>query len=85
MNVYRQPQHDRLLIHLVNNGKDARPVSEFLPAHDLTIRLKTDGRPVRVYGLREGEAVSAAADGSEVVIHLPKLTLYEVVVVEGAG
>ena len=32
MNVYRQPQQGRLLIHLVNNGHDARPVSEFRPS-----------------------------------------------------
>ena len=83
MNVYRQPQHKRLLLHLVNNGKDARPVSEFLPAHDLTIRLRTEGRPVKVYALREGEAVSASTDDSNVVICLSKLTLYEVIVVEG--
>ncbi|NPV08719.1 MAG: hypothetical protein HPY83_12270 [Anaerolineae bacterium] len=84
MNVFRQPQHQRLLIHLVNNGHDARPVSEFLPAHDLVLRLKEVGGPVEVYSLREKETLTAARKGSGIEVRLPRLTLYEVIVVEAA-
>lgn len=82
MNVYRQPDRGRTLVHLVNNGKDARPVSEFLPAHDLVLRVKTDGAPVKVYSLREKEPLTTETGSGEVVVRLSKLTLYEVIVVE---
>lgn len=84
MNVYRQPQQGRLLIHLVNNGHDARPVSEFLPVHDLVIRLNQVAGPVEVYSLRENEPLAAKRAGNGIEIRLDKLTLYEVIVVEEA-
>lgn len=79
---YKQEGTDRVIIHLVNNTFDGRPVREFLPVSDLKLKIRSSKKPSKVFALREGqEVVSSYADGA-LSIGLPKLESYEVVVVE---
>jgi hypothetical protein len=79
---YRQKTRNRVILHLVNNTVDGRPVREFLPVHDIVIRLRSSEKPTKVYTLREGlEPVTAHLEGA-LSITIPTLSLYEVVVVE---
>ena len=76
----RQP--GRLLIHLVNNTGDMqRPMSEIIPIHDARISVRCE--PIkRVYALWSKMDLAFTEGDGAVSFVLPKLGLYEVIVLE---
>ena len=79
---YYQATSNRMILHLVNNTVDGRPVREFLPVSDIQLRLRLSQQPSNVYALREGEELVSGYANGVLSITIPKLTLYELVVVE---
>ncbi|MDD3925226.1 MAG: beta-galactosidase trimerization domain-containing protein [bacterium] len=79
--IYKQTEPDRLIIHLVNNTVDGRPINEFLPIRDITLKLNIGHKPGNVFPLRENDDLSYSFDVA-LHIHIPCLKLYEVIVVE---
>ncbi|UCH36093.1 MAG: hypothetical protein JSV65_06985 [Armatimonadota bacterium] len=79
---WRNKAPDTDLIHLVNNTADMhRPVGEFIPVRDITIRLARD-RVSRVHSLRLDADIPYETRGGVVVATLPMLDEYDVVVIE---
>ena len=85
VDAYRVADSNRLTIHLVNNTIDGRAVGEFLPVSDITIGVRTREQPGKVFGLREKENIAVRWREGQLEIRLPKLTMYEVIVVELPG
>ncbi len=79
---YKQESKHRVIVHLVNNTIDGRPVREFLPVNDIRIQMNSPQEPAKVFALREGEVLENTYSDGILCINLSKLTLYEVVVVE---
>ncbi|HEY3298067.1 MAG TPA: beta-galactosidase trimerization domain-containing protein, partial [Armatimonadota bacterium] len=79
---FRQKDSNRVILHLVNNSVDGRPVREFLPALDIRIRVESSDQPRKVFALREGEKLESSYADGVLSIALPKLTQYEVIVLE---
>lgn len=79
---YSQEAQDRMIFHLVNNTIDGRPVREFLPVSDIKVHFRSTQEPSRVYALREGGKVQTAFENGRLTVSIPKLELYEVIVVE---
>lgn len=80
MELWRQP--GRLVLHLVNNtGDGIRPIAETIPVHDVVVHVQAPpGATARaVSGVQLAQAY---ADGA-LRLHLPRLDLYEIVVIEG--
>jgi hypothetical protein len=76
----RQADPDRLIVHLVNNTGDMqRPISEIIPVRDVRIRLR-GGSASQVRSLRTGP-LSFTSDEHRLEFTIPELRLYEVVVV----
>ncbi len=82
MEVREQSHPPRLLIHLVNNTGDMqRPMYHTIPVHDLRIRVEKAGiRSVR--SLRGAAGLSADINENGADILLPRLDLYDILVVE---
>lgn len=83
----RQPSHNRLLVHLVNNTGDMqRPVAELIPIRDIVLDFAPPC-PRRVYSLRSGLALEpksrVSPDGAERFSFVfPYLEDYDVIVIE---
>lgn len=80
--MYRQDTPKRILIHLVNNTVDGRPVNEFLPVNDLTLNLRLNQRPRAVSALRENDDIQWSFASDKLTIDQIRLTTYDVIVVE---
>ncbi len=80
--IRRQSDPSRMLIHLVNNTGDMqRPIQEIIPLHDIRIRVAVAGEPrVSAESLRLDLEYDEIGGGIEFI--LPRLALYELVVVE---
>ena len=80
--VRRQADPSRLLIHLVNNTGDMqRPISEIIPVHNLRVCLRRNGvKNIRM--LHAGISLPFTCADGVVEFALPELGLYEVIVVE---
>lgn len=79
----RQSEPDRLLVHLVNNTGDMqRPISEIIPVHDLKVRVRRDAPTKRVHALSTCQALSFTASDGYIEFELPTLDLYEIVVIQ---
>ena len=78
----RQTDPSRLLVHLVNNTGDMqRPMSEIIPIHDVRVCLRYD-HVRRVRALRTETDLGFTQDGGIIEFTLPELGMYEVIVVE---
>lgn len=82
VDAYRTEESQALTIHLVNNTVDGRAVTEFLPVADISISVRTPTRPAKVFALREKEKVTFSWCDGQLEIRLPRLTMYEVIVIE---
>ena len=84
--VRRQPQRNRLIIHLVNlTGEMTRPIEEVVTVRDVEISLKGVGEPVSVYARRLGRPLECRYGGDVCTFTLPVLEEYEVITVEPYG
>lgn len=80
--VYRQKSYSRILIHLVNNTIDGRPVNEFIPVKEIRLRLNLTEKPKKVFGLRENKRIVGSSTSEGFIIRLSVLHLYEIIVLE---
>jgi hypothetical protein len=80
MEVFRQPS--RLLIHLINNSVDGRPVCQFFPVQDIQLMLHIGTKPRRIFALRENKNLNISISEECVTIKNIGLVLYDIVVVE---
>jgi hypothetical protein len=80
--LFRQKNPDRLLIHLVNVSVDGRPVNEFLPVRDINLKVRVDRKPKKVFALRENTALESSCDGTNLKIKGLSLSVYDVIVLE---
>jgi len=80
--MYRQEKTGRFMIHLMNNTVDNRPVNEFLPVHDIELTLNIPQNPAKVFGLRENGNLEFSRNETSIKIKIPRLKMYEVVVIE---
>ena len=83
-------QDDRTLVHLVNmttnqvvedEGCNA-DTYEVIPVHQIEIRVRVEVEPRRVFLAADGSALAFRYEDGWVTIELPKLELYEIVVIE---
>ncbi len=78
----RQTEPRRLLIHLVNNTGDMqRPVQEIIPVREVRIRLRADNVN-RVRALRAALDLEFSRADRTIEFILPEIRLYELVIVE---
>jgi len=82
LDVYRQADARRILVHLVNNTVDGHPVNEFTPVRGILLRLRCDTEPRTVTALREGRHVDAAYRDGFLEMRLPQLDMYEVLAIQ---
>ena len=80
--VFRQKDKNRIILHLVNNTVDSRPATERLPVMNISVNVHLDCNPKEVYTLREKNGLEWKMDGSRLQIHIPLLDLYEVICIE---
>lgn len=72
----------RMLIHLINTTGDMqRPLTEILPILDVEVTLRCD-RPSRVHALWSNQDLAFDYEDGTVRCVLPRLDVYEVIVVE---
>ncbi len=77
-----QDHGKRLLVHLVNNTGDmVRPITELIPIHDLSVRVKAP-KPSRAFRLSDRAPVTIKSADGWVEFAVGKLTDYEVVAIE---
>jgi hypothetical protein len=80
--VMRQPQRDRILVHLVNvSGHADTAYFEPIEMRDIAVDLAEDFTRARATAL--GEALAVTRSGARGRFTLPRLGAYEVVVLEG--
>jgi hypothetical protein len=82
MEVFRQPTSHRLLIHLINGSIDRRPVSHFFPVQNLRLTLHWEGKPKKVFALRENNDLKFHETNTGLIIEGVNLKLYDVIVIE---
>jgi len=83
-------QGERLLVHLVNmttnqvvedEGCNA-DTYEVIPVHQIEIRVRVDAEPTRVFRATDGDELAFCYEGGWVTVEVPKLELYQIVVLE---
>jgi hypothetical protein len=86
-------QGDRYLVHLVNmttnqvvedEGCNA-DTYEVIPVHELELRLQLGSAPRQVYRAADGTPLPWRSENKWTVVEVPRLELYEIVVLETAG
>jgi hypothetical protein len=82
VDAYRLKGTNRIAVHLINNTIDGHPVSEFLPVFDVAFKIRTGAEPKMTKALRENGIVKTSYRDGWTEVRLPKLTLYEVVIIE---
>jgi hypothetical protein len=82
VDVYRLKGTNRIAVHLVNNTIDGHPVGEFLPVSDIAFKIRTGAEPKKTLALRENAKIDVSYRDGWTEVRLPKLSLYEVVVIE---
>ena len=80
--IRTQRNPDRTLLHLVNlTGEMRRPMERVIPIHDIKIRLRS-ALPSKAFSLTTERAIDFKQSGTWVELVVPKLDLYDVIVVE---
>ena len=82
IDVYRLKGTNQIAVHLVNNTIDGHPVGEFLPVFDISFKIRTGAEPKKTLALRENNEIEAGYHDGWTEVRLPKLSIYEVVVIE---
>ena len=82
VDAYRLKGTNRIAVHLVNNTIDGHPVGEFLPVFDIAFEIRTGVEPKKTFALRENGKIEASYREGWTEVRLPKLSLYEVVVLD---
>ena len=90
VDVSLRQQGDRWLVHLVNlTTQQIIPEAEcevepheIIPVHDLTLRVRRPGGFGRAFRARDGKEYPIVEEGEWVRVEIPKLELYEVIVLE---
>lgn len=82
MEVFKQADENRMVIHLVNNTIDGRPVNEFIPVHDLKLTLSLDSQPKSIRALRENKDLNVEHANGSCTIRVPMVSEYEVIAVD---
>ncbi|MDI6827175.1 MAG: beta-galactosidase trimerization domain-containing protein [Armatimonadota bacterium] len=78
----RQLNPPRLLIHLVNNSGDMqRPMSEIIPVYNIRVKLEAENAS-RIYALWSQQDLDFKRIDGYIEFTIPKVDLYEVIVVE---
>lgn len=78
---YTQPEHKRIVLHLVNNTADMqRPMCELIPVHDIEIEL-TCGAATSVRSARGVDVTMEQIDGG-VRLEVPVLEVYDLIIIE---
>jgi hypothetical protein len=80
--VYRLRGTNRIAVRLVNNTIDGHPVGEFLPVFDIAIKIRISAEPKKTQVLRENRDIGVGYRDGWIEIRLPKLSIYEFVVIE---
>jgi hypothetical protein len=82
VDVYRLRGTNRIAVHLVNNTIDGHSVDEFLPVFDIAFKIRTGAEPKKTLALRENREIDVSYRDGWIEIRLPKLSIYEAVVIE---
>jgi len=78
---YTQPEHKRMVLHLVNNTADMqRPMCELIPVHDIEIELDC-GEVASVRSERGSDVTMEWVDGG-VRLKVPVLEVYDLIIIE---
>ena len=79
----RSPDNGKTLhIHLLNNSGDGqRPFSEIIPLFNVKIKIPSPNTAIGAHSTRLEQALTIQFDGNSSTVMLPKLKLYDVVVV----
>ncbi|MDD3927593.1 MAG: beta-galactosidase trimerization domain-containing protein [bacterium] len=82
LEIYRQEKHNRIIIHLVNNTVDSRPVNQFLPLSGIELTLNLKETPRKVYSLIENSALESFEKDGFFHINVPRLSFYDMIVLD---
>ena len=90
VDVALRQQGDRRLVHLVNlttqqiitEAECEVEPPEIIPVHELVLRVRCPGGFRRAFRARDGQEFRMAVEDDWVRVEIPKLELYEVVVLE---
>lgn len=80
--TYSKEDNNSLIVHLVNNTVDGRPVRDFIAVDDISFSIKLASEPKSVSVLRENENISSSYKNGTLTVNIPKLTNYEMVVID---
>ena len=80
--VRAQPDRGRTIIHLINlTGEMQRPIEKVIPLADIALKVKVAGAQ-RAHTLMEPAELPIRTEDGWVSLSLPRLELYEVIVIE---
>ena len=82
VDIYGQKEENRIIIHLVNNTVDGRPVNQFLPVSGIKLILNTEGRLSRAYSLIEKNVLDICEEGGVSIINVPVLFVHDMLVLD---
>ena len=88
--VLRQEAEGRLVVHLVNFQPQRRTsanefIEDAVPVRDVTVALRTEAAPARVYLAPSGEEIPSRQGGRYCYVTVPAVAIHQVVVFEGVG
>ena len=72
----------RVILHIVNNTVDGRPVRQFLPVNNVQLKLCSPDAPQSVVALSEGGSVESSYSQGVLCMTIPVLDVYEVLVIQ---
>lgn len=82
--AFRQPQYNRMLIHLVNSVRDEllTPISEVAEAQAVRLHIDVDTAPAKVLALDEQPELSWSTANGTLIVDMPSLRYHTLIVVE---
>ncbi|MDD2486305.1 MAG: alpha-amylase family protein [bacterium] len=82
LEIYKQRKRNRIIIHLVNNTVDSRPVNQFLPLSEVRLILNLSEKPRKVYSLIENNDLESCTKEGAFHIKVPRLSIYDIIVLD---
>lgn len=82
LEIYRQGKNNRLIVHLINNTVDDRPVKEFLPVKNIMLKLNLPKEPREILVLRENKKLKTSFQSGKLILKISTLSTYEVIVIQ---